>query len=53
MSDITTQQRIGAQREAAQKVLAKKAEFHQHISKVRREQRSTWPRVTRARPRAR
>jgi uncharacterized protein YukE len=35
MSDITTQQRIGAQREAAQKVLAKKAEFHQHISKVR------------------
>ena len=35
MSDITTQQRIGAQRDAAQKVLTKKDEFNNLIRQVR------------------
>ena len=34
MADITTQQRIGAQRDAAQKVLTKKSEFHNLIRQV-------------------
>ena len=35
MADITTQQRIGAQRDAAQKVLTKKDEFNNLIRQVR------------------